>query len=131
MLAVFLLGQSVLSGILVSKSVLRKEDMKFLQAHLSYLGAGKLIRTPLRPFEPLSCSSTLSHPLPFGRSQVSEITLVKTSFRIKNEFNSCVQISEVVVANEVRHCRSIYGLRAGKSSPVVFRLGPTQPWQVP
>lgn len=83
---------------MVSKSVLQKEDMKFLQAHLSSLGAGKLIRTPLRPFEPLSCSPTLSHPLTFGRSQVSEITLVKISFRIRNEFNSYVQIPEVVVA---------------------------------
>lgn len=89
-------AEASLGGVLASKPFLRKENRKFPQAHRSYLCAGKLIRTPLRSFETLSPGPTVSHPLTFEKSQASEITLVKISFGIKNEFNSYVQIPEGV-----------------------------------
>lgn len=85
---------------MASKSFLRRENGKFPLASWSYLGAGKLIRTTLSSFETLSPSPTVIHPLTFGTGQTSEITLVKISLEIKNEFNSYAQIPEGVAEKQ-------------------------------
>ena len=87
-------------GVLASKSFLRRENGKFPLASWSYLGAGKLIRTTLRSFETLSPSPTVSHPLTLGTGQTSEITLVKISLGIKNEFSSYARIPKVVAKKQ-------------------------------
>lgn len=116
-------------GVLASKSFLRKENKKFPQAQLSYLDAGKLITMPLRSFETLSPGPTVSHPLTFGKSQASVITLVKISIGIKLSSTPMCKFLRWLLG---RHWQSTYGLPAGKSSRtgLCFR-GPKQPWQVP
>lgn len=94
-------------GVLASKSFLRKENKKFPQAQLSYLDAGKLITMPLRSFETLSPGPTVSHPLTFGKSQASVITLVKISIGIKL---SSIPMCKFLRWLLGRHWQSTYGL---------------------